>query len=147
MNRLLPLLLLAALALPAVASAEPALDGQFPVDAKPEELVQGPDGNVWFLMGSELGRITPDGTVSDDFAIGATGTDIAASPTRLWIARSGGVVEVDPATPDAPVDHPVVQIGNAQGIALEGDGDLWVVEDDGLVEVGADGGFKREIPG
>src|SRR5687767_3081040 len=101
MNRLLPLLALACLALPAAASAEPKLDGEFPVDEKPAQLVQGPDGNVWFLLnGGELGRITPEGTVSDDFSLGilANGQDITAAPDRLWVSFQNGVIEIDPAT-------------------------------------------------
>ena len=149
----LALALAALLLTPAAAAAAPALSGEFPVDAQPKSLAIGPDGNVWFIMQStEFGRITPDGTVSDDFALpgGVTPSDITGSPTRLWIAHNDGIVEVDPADPAGAVDHAVVEINTARGIVRESaDGDLWVVDDfsGSVVEVGSDGTFKREIPG
>ena len=151
MRRTLALLTLL-LALPATAAAEPKLDGQFPVDAKPNQLVEGPDGNVWFIMdGTEFGSITPDGTVSDDFAMpgAVTPKDITAGGGKLWISYDDGFVEVDPANPAGATAHPVAEVNTARGIAREADGDLWIVDDfsNSVVEAAPDGTFKREIPG
>ncbi|HEX8205868.1 MAG TPA: hypothetical protein VF587_07410, partial [Solirubrobacteraceae bacterium] len=151
MHRLL-FLLLALLALPATALAEPRLDGEFPVDSKPAQLTLGPDGNVWFVTDSdEIGRITPDGTVSDDFPHGMSGAarDITAGGGRLWLSQDDSVIAIDPADPENPEIHSINEIGTARGVAREADGDLWVVDDfEGtVVEVSADGQFKRELPG
>jgi virginiamycin B lyase len=155
MRRVVTLLLLA-LALPAGASAAPALDREIPVSGKPLQLVQGPDGNVWFGLetsstNDEFGRIMPDGTVDEFDTPGAEkATDIAAGGGRVWMAYEDGIIEVDPADPENPVVHPVSEVNTSRSLAFEpADGDLWVVDDfsGSVVEIGDDGTFKREIPG
>ena len=60
--------LAAAVLLPAVATAAPAVNGEFPVTEKPGQLTQGPDGNVWVVLGGptkDLAKITPAGGVTE----------------------------------------------------------------------------------
>ena len=150
---LLALTLAAILLTPAVATAVPALDGEFPVTGKPAQLVQGPNGNVWFVMeggGKEFGQIAPDGTVTEyDTTGGELPRDITSVGGRLWLSYDDGIVEVDPASPSTTTAHSVAQVNTARGIAADGDGDLWVVDDfDGtIVEISQAGTFKNDIPG
>jgi len=67
----------------------------------PINVAVGPDRNVWFTKGSLVGRVTPDGTITE-FPLptpngGATGLTAGSDrqppgrlSNRLWVAESGG---------------------------------------------------------
>ena len=62
----------------------------------PESIVRGPDGNMWFVDGGPVGRITPRGAVTQ-FSIpdnpGGQLSDIASGPDgNVWVAEKGGRV-------------------------------------------------------
>jgi streptogramin lyase len=73
----------------ASASVSPADFGSFYKDARPggypiAQIVQGPDGNLWFGDTSSIGRITPQGKQTK-FAPNAAGGLIANGPSNaLW---------------------------------------------------------------
>lgn len=130
--------------LPAAASAAPRLDGTFPVDAG--QIATGPDGGAWFTGGSKkFGRIATDGTITEydtpnnavPLAI-AAGPDVAGGPTnRIWLAYNDGVMKVDPANPNAGTPFPS---GNkidsgVRDMAADRDGNLWVIDGDGVTKV------------
>lgn len=134
---------------PAAASAAPTLDGSFKPSGQPRQITNGPDGAVWFLNGGakEFGRIAPNGTITEFDTPGAEqGTDIVSGPDkRIWIAHNAGVIKVDPAT-GVGTNFPVAAItGNARDIAPDRDGNLWVVDSDGLVRVTPAGTFT-DVP-
>jgi streptogramin lyase len=50
----------------------------------------GPDGNMWFISGTSIGRITPTGQVSD-FPVGLRAQAIAAGPDgNVWFTEASG---------------------------------------------------------
>jgi virginiamycin B lyase len=58
-----------------------------PPDAFPEGIVTGPDGNLWFTENatSAIGRITPDGQITNHFLHGHTPQSITVGPDgALW---------------------------------------------------------------
>jgi streptogramin lyase len=140
---------------PAGVMAAPAHDGTFDVTGAPKQISQGPDGNLWVVLSGgtkEYARVTPDGTVTEfDAPPGiAALEDVTSGPNNhVWFSATNNVVEVDPANATAPTAHSFPQIAGARGIVQGSDGNLWVVELDGLVKVGPNGAFISEhlVPG
>ena len=142
-----------------VANAAPTLDpaAGFALSATPGHIAPGPDGNVWFTLpggaGKEFGRIAPDGTITEfDTAVPHAFTDVASGPSvaggahdRIWFAYSGGVYVHDPVS-GTGTDHSIPTIGAARGITADADGNIWVVEADGLVKVAPDGTKIDDVP-
>src|SRR3954454_6984943 len=132
---------LVALALPAGASAAPALDGSFDVSGEPQRLPLGPDGNVWFtLAGSttmkEFGRITPDGTVTEYDSPVANLIGITAGPDgNLWMTASNNLLRVSPGDPNAGTPIPNANIITAQTIVTGPDGKLWTASADKIFKI------------
>jgi len=64
-------------------------------NSNPEEITEGPDGNLWFTQFGEIGRITPTGVVTE-FTNGITGTGLFGVTTgpdgNLWFTEERGVV-------------------------------------------------------
>lgn len=74
---------------------------EFPVtgegSVRPQEIIVGPDGNFWFLEGSEsnkVGKITRSGTITKYTILGAAGLGlvaIGAGPDgNIWVAADAG---------------------------------------------------------
>ena len=143
---------LVAAALPAAASAAPVHDGTFTPSGEPGQITTGPDGAAWFTLpggggGKEFGRIAADGTITEfdapgDLAVNAitAGPDVAGGPVnRIWLARTDTVIKVDPANPNAGRAIPATVAGTIDGtpqdMTADRNGNLWVVDNDGLVKV------------
>jgi streptogramin lyase len=106
---------------------------EFAVPFRPEEIVAGPDGNVWFegAGGSTIGRVTPTGDVAT-FNISSYPSfrGLTSGPNgNLWMSSTSNgaiaVVEVNPA------GQPVAAFSYAdapQYLALGPDGNLWAIE-------------------
>jgi virginiamycin B lyase len=128
----------AALALlPATASAEPKLDGEFAVSSQPQYLTTGPDGNVWVALQDRVAKVAPDGTVTEydpqkvTFPKGiATGPD-----GNLWVTQSNGVARFSPADPLAAESFQVAAIGDPRSIVTGADGNLWTASGDQVVKI------------
>lgn len=136
---------------PAAAGAAPTLDGIFAVSGTPGAIAPGPDGNVWFALsgssaGKELGRIAPDGAVTEyDTPGNANVLSIAAAPGgKLWMSREGGVIEWDPVA-GTGTSYSIATITGARGIAADPDGNVWVVRSDGLTEVDPTGTKVQDV--
>jgi streptogramin lyase len=92
------------------------------------DLTAGPDGNLWFSDGVEVGRITPTGTVTE-FPVPSADAEIgnltAGPDGNLWFtAGSAGIGRTTPAgvvtmfaLPDAP--------GAFGNVTVGPDGNLW----------------------
>src|SRR3954452_18801035 len=152
---LLPASVAAALLLvPAGADADPTLSGMSPVTGTPGRIAQGFDGNDWVaIFRAELGRVAPDGTVTEFPSPGGveiqgltSGPSTAGGPdNRIWLSYNGGVAAWNPATNTAQ-NFPIAKITAAQGIAKDAGGNLWVVDSsDGLTEVGPDGTKIQDV--
>jgi virginiamycin B lyase len=108
------------------------------MDSQPNQIVSGPDGNLWFtestLNGGVIGRITPSGAIStftlpeghepDAVATGCDGalwfTDVVFGSKRITgrvgrITRAGAIRYFALPTPEA----------QPAGLALGANGDLW----------------------
>jgi virginiamycin B lyase len=132
---LLPLLVFAAPA----AAAPTVTEFEVPTaNAQPEDIVLGPDGNLWFtehgFMVDKIGRVTPGNPpVIEDFPL-PTGFsapfNITVGPdNKIWATASNGagaVLKIDPANPAAMEGHGGYGAGTAAGIAAGPDGKIWL---------------------
>lgn len=133
---------LAGLVVAPAAFAAPAVDGEFAVPGgvgSNNELVQGPDGNMWVTRENDNGvaRITPNGVVTP-FPTTNTAHGITVGPdNNLWVTTATGVAKIDPAT-GAQLDAYDVGFAVAgAGITTGPDGNLWAVAGDRLVRFSA----------
>ena len=134
------------LALPAVASAAPALDGSFTVSGIPKRLTLGPDGNVWFTLenssdNKEFGKITPTGQVTEfDTPNGELPIGITTGPDgKLWLTAPGNVIDFAPNDPGGATAHPISDIIQAQTIVAGPDGNLWTGSADKIFKITTSG--------
>jgi virginiamycin B lyase len=86
-----------ALAAPAPAAAQTITEYAVPTaGSAPTGIAAGPDGALWFteLSGNKIGRMTPDGVVTDEFTVptaSSSSVGIAAGPDgALWFAERNG---------------------------------------------------------
>ncbi len=127
----------AAAALPAQATAAPAVDGEFSIAGgvgPDNDIVQGPDGNMWVTLQNDNGvaRITPAGVVTE-FPLANTAFGIAVGPdNNLWVSTTIGVIKVPPGDPGNPTAYDV-GLANGRGIVAGPDGKMWVAGTDQLV--------------
>ena len=131
--------------LPGAASAAPhSAPARSRVDAS--QITTGPDGAAWFTGGNQ--GVRPDRpatgpSLSSTRRATRAVPAITASPnvnggpnTRVWLAFNGGVIKVDPANPNAAPTSAAPRSGAGSGdMAADGDGNLWVIDSDGVVKV------------
>ena len=99
--------------------------------AWPGRMTTGPDGAVWFITLSGVGRMSPDGQVSR-FATGRDFTDLAAGPDgNLWLSddENRRIVSLSPTGSMREFRTPRGTLGP---IAAGPDGAMW---------------FARDVPG
>lgn len=99
----------------------------------PHGITAGPDGNVWFVnqAGDEVGRITPDGTISTfNLSSGVEAWNIVAgSDGNLWLTElaAGKIAKV--TTAGAVSEFTIPTPGSVpKGITAGPGGSLWFVE-------------------
>lgn len=103
---------------------------QFPAKG-PVGITAGPDGNLWytdgFASGSNIGRITPSGTITlFPVPSGDSEGEIAAGPDgNLWFPeyRTNKIGRITPA--GVITEFPVSPGGNFYGITAGPDGNMW----------------------
>ena len=98
-----------------------------------QDIVQGPDGNMWFTErnANMIGRISgtsPGATTEFPLAGGATSPDlIVVGPDgALWYTQGTSVGRMPPANPAGVQTFGGLGIIQARGIAVGPDGNLWV---------------------
>ncbi len=104
--------------------------------AAPNGITAGPDGGMWFTEWSagRLGRIAPDGTISEfppassaQLTLGADPSGIVTGPDgKLWFTEHGAgqVGELDASTGQLLGEWAVGS--GPEGIAIGSDGALWI---------------------
>jgi virginiamycin B lyase len=104
-------------------------------------ITAGPDGNLWFTeaYGNEVGRITPDGSVSE-YAVPtlfASPWMIAAGKDgALWFTEEGGTGQIGRVTTTGSVtEYPVTNLSGEPAILAAADGNLWIPSANGVMYV------------
>jgi virginiamycin B lyase len=127
----------------ASARAAPALQELGPLPtaaAQPQDIVQGPDGNMWFTErgANQIGRIsgTNPGTATEfPIAAGGLAPDvIVVGPDgKLWWTElsSNSVGTMAPGNPAGVTRFTGLGLISPRGIAVGPDGNLWVADADG----------------
>ena len=126
------------LALAVPAAAAPTAD-EFDIPtaaAVPEDIVQGPDGNLWFAENGidKIGRVTPgDPPVIEEFALPTGFTDpfnITVGPDdKIWFTckdLAGAVCRMNPANPADTQGKGGYNVTTPAGIAAGPDGKIWL---------------------
>ncbi len=94
-------------------------------------LTAGPDGNVWFVDGSNVGKITPAGVITEYPVATSTGAAadlshaqlITGPDGNLWFLTPG---ELDRITPAGIVSGLPTPTGNVTSLGVGNDGNLWI---------------------
>lgn len=92
-------------------------------------IAAGPDGNVWFTRTGGIGRVTPDGVVTEFTGEGLNPRDLTAGPDgNLWIVQGAGepVVRRTLDGTITPFSVPAIPIGAGAQITTGADGNLWI---------------------
>lgn len=125
---------------PAIATAAPAVNGEFELPGAPGQIALGPDGNVWAVVSdgdADIAKIAPDGAVTPyrDARL-ANAVGITSGPDgNLWITRNGEVVRFAPADPvgtDTAVT--IATLNDPKRIASDGRV-LWTASADQLYRI------------
>ena len=102
--------------------------------AGPDGIALGPDGNVWFSESeiSKIGRITPDGAITefgDGITFGARPLSIVVRDGALWFSEAAGNrigrITVDGKVTEFPIPSHDSQ---PRAMAAHPDGSIWFVE-------------------
>jgi streptogramin lyase len=94
-------------------------------------ITAGPDGNLWFtdLLGTRIGRITPDGVITE-FSLPTAGetSAITAGPDgNVWFVGGNRIGRITPAGVLTEFPIPTLARGPNQ-ITAAPDGNLWFTE-------------------
>src|SRR5271165_1196985 len=108
-----------------------------PEDNYPAQIAAGSDGNLWFTnpqLGSnkgisEVGKITPGGTVTTYPTNDYPGAITAGPDGNLWLLESINVAKI--TTSGVETEYPLTQ-GGGNGITTGPDGNIWFTEGGGL---------------
>ena len=141
MRRAAILACIGALMLAGTAQAAPAIqEFNLPTAAaQPQDIVQGPDGNMWFAERgvNKIGRIsgTNPGAIQEfDIAAGGMAPDIivVGPDGALWYTEQGSssVGRMPPGNPAGVTRFAGMGIIQPRGIAVGPDGNLWVADAD-----------------
>jgi streptogramin lyase len=118
-------------------------------DSHPEQIVVGPDGNLWFTdSGAEaIGRVTAAGEI-EEFRLGDTPVDIEpGSEGNLWFSAYYGIGRI--STTGVVSSVKVIALGEGrrtQDVALGPEGDLWFAAEGNTYEEETIGTVGRITP-
>lgn len=109
------------------------------LNAAPDSIVAGPDGNLWFTTSqylgavTEIGRITTAGDITEfPLPFASAAEAIAAGTDGLWFTESEGNnighISLDGQVTECPIPTPA---SRPTGIVAGPDGAIWFTESDG----------------
>jgi virginiamycin B lyase len=106
-----------------------------PPNSKPEDLVSGPDGALWFLDTglNAIGRVAPDGTTKRyplPAPISANAALIVGSDGNLWCGLSHQIARITPSGVITSYAIPTLD-ADVTDIVSTPDHHIWFVEDTG----------------
>jgi len=108
-----------------------------PAPAPPVSMLKGPDGNLWFARGNEIGVMTASGTVTAEYSLGTAlfmGNFVNGPDGNLWfLTNSNGIYAVDNVTTSGVITTVVtLPSGTAyvNAFALGSDGNFQLVIED-----------------
>jgi YD repeat-containing protein len=124
-----------------------------PPAGEPFNIASGPDGNLWFTnsgTAGKIGKITPDGTVTEYALLSAGGPyGITPGPDgNVWFTNPTEA-KVGKITPSGAINEYRVTNGGERGITTGPDGNLWFVTSQGVIGKSTTTGTITEsrIPG
>jgi streptogramin lyase len=97
----------------------------------PDNIVTGPDGNLWFIQYDQIRRITTTGALTDfGEKLDGSRSIITGPDGNLWFTEEGGVGRITPA---GAITHFRPHAGSLDtaNIAAGPDGNLWFTEPGG----------------
>ncbi|HVZ87306.1 MAG TPA: hypothetical protein VHG72_10065 [Polyangia bacterium] len=106
----------------------------------PQQIVTGPDGQLWFTTGfAYLARMSPETHTTSLVPVPTTAFRIVVGPDRhLWFGTGTGVARLSPRTGDV-VQIPIPALGFFADLAAGPDDAVWVLGAESLVRVAIDG--------
>ncbi|HWB83888.1 MAG TPA: hypothetical protein VG675_07090 [Bryobacteraceae bacterium] len=110
------------------------------------QIINGPDGNLWFLDGYRIGKISTDGAVTGYLipTVNAGANEITVGPDgNLWFTESQGH-KIGKITPNGVItEYPIS--AQAGGITTGADGNIWFSEPPSIGKI-TTGGVLTEYP-
>jgi streptogramin lyase len=133
------------LVIAAPAAAAPTIEEFAPLptaDSQPQDLVLGPDGNIWFTErgNNKIGRINPSSPAQlDEYPTVGTAPDIitVGPDGALWFTElnSNSIGRIAPGIAPSAVSFGGLGLQSPRGIAVGPDGNLWVTDAGAPTEV------------
>ncbi len=131
---------------PLTAAQRRARIEEFPIPASPQQpvfpqqILTGPDGQLWFTTGfAYLGRMSPRTQSTSLVALPATASRIAVGPDRhIWFGTGTGVGRLSPRTGDV-TQIAIPALGFFADLTAGPDDAVWVLGSEALVRVAVDG--------
>jgi virginiamycin B lyase len=115
-------------------------------DQAQDSATLGPDGNVWFVEYSHVGKITPAGVITEypypDNPGNSSGAITTGPDDHIWVTENSIIDDVDPATGEM-IQYPLGC--QSYGLVAASDGNLYVNCQSSLVRV-TTGGSVTSIP-
>src|SRR5438876_734673 len=104
-------------------------------DSNATAIAAGPDGNLWFTEHNDhkIGRITPQGAISE-FPTGGYLSEITAGPDgNLWVAAGNKIGRITPQGSISAAFLIPTRGSDTQYITAGPDGNLWFTENVGKI--------------
>jgi uncharacterized protein (TIGR03437 family) len=104
-----------------------------PAAGSPEVITPGPDGNLWFSLYDQIGKITPGGTITE-YQVSTDGANVASYMTagtdgKVWYTESALRKIASVTMTGTVTEYPLPQGTSAYGITVGPDGNIWFTDD------------------